>query len=200
MAPVPPNGTASLAFEAHPSPVAPTATGASVEPALLDPLLLTNVSLPVAASFKGCGSFPHPWEAGRAPKIHWPPQVPVFPGRACIGYPNWYMMECCAGRRDYICGWEVCMGSMSDDQIESCFRRLANRDGRRGWDDEDDDMHPEHVNVTERGRYKWSYSCASGGERSAAPSSSGRSSGQVAVRVTILAVTAAIATSVLVVV
>ncbi len=196
MAPIPLNNTASLALKASPPPIASTATGSYADPARLDPSLVANASLPVAASFKGCGSFPQPWEAGRAPKIHWPPQVQVFPGRACIGYPNWYMMECCAGRRDYVCGWEVCTGSMNDGQFDSCFRRLANRDGRRSWDDEDDNVHPEHVNVTERGRYKWSYSCASGGERSAAPSSSGRSSGQLAVRVTILAVTAAIATSV----
>ncbi|BEI95935.1 hypothetical protein CcaverHIS631_0108840 [Cutaneotrichosporon cavernicola] len=150
----------------------------------------------VGASFVGCGSFPGPGEANGAPQAFWPPQVQPRPGRACIGYPNWYMMECCNGARDYICGWEACIGTMSDNAIESCFRRLAIRDGRRSVGDDDDDdqgfLPGEFVNLTRR-RRKYSFNCASAGARSAAPSSSGK----LVARVTVLAVTVAFATSVL---
>ncbi|BEJ11439.1 hypothetical protein CspHIS471_0108610 [Cutaneotrichosporon sp. HIS471] len=162
----------------------------------------SNLSIPsavaVGVSFVGCGSFPGPGEANGAPQAFWPSQVQPRPGRACIGYPNWYMMECCNGARDYICGWEACLGTMSDRAIESCFRRLAIRDGRRsvGDDDADDEeegsLSGEFVNLTRR-RRKYSFTCASAGARSAAPSSSGK----LVARVTVRAVTVAFATSVL---
>ncbi|GMK54817.1 hypothetical protein CspeluHIS016_0114030 [Cutaneotrichosporon spelunceum] len=180
----------------------------------------SNFTLPsapaaVGASFASCGSFPSPWEVSEAPQAYWPSQVPIRDGRACIGFPNWYMMECCQGGRDYICGWEVCLGTMSDDDIESCFRRLADRDGRRNVDEDEDEAdndndnddgndaprHGEFVNLARR-EGKYSFTCARHGADSAnsAASTSSRtglptSSGSLLAGVTVFAVVAAFATS-----
>lgn len=155
-----------------------TAAASSIDAPVLPSALTIHPSIAIAGSFAGCATFPHPWDTNRAPQAYWPPQVSRGPGRACIGYPNHYMMECCGpSRRDYICGWEVCIGTTSDWEYEACFKRLADRDGRRDWagDDSDDDMwHGQYVNNTRRGR-KYSFTCASAGSRSAAPSCSGHS-------------------------
>lgn len=119
-----------------------------------------------------CASYPNTQEAKAAPPAYWPAELNSTDSsqRACVAFPNYYMVECCgkaggsAGStgaangviHDPKCGWEVCISGTTDAQYEECFKAL---DAQRG-------------NVTNKG---YSFNCASKDKPSSTKSSSSAS-------------------------
>ncbi|BEJ11440.1 hypothetical protein CspHIS471_0108620 [Cutaneotrichosporon sp. HIS471] len=86
--------------------------------------------------------------ATSVPRTHWPLYMATDDledgMRACIVHPNWLMVDCCkdgSGKQSEDSSlshdeeWDVCITTMSDNELKECFKRLA----ANGNDQEDDD-------------------------------------------------------------